>query len=273
MRTSRKVTLLWGLFALATTAHAVDLDQGWDGQTLGNWQQLSQGSRYIPLSWAQALEAPGQQSRFITERNLANYGYTAYQAQYQGRTLLLPAGFVPDDNNDRHLSYTRLRWYAGQGDREAWLGMNCSACHTSTVRYQGQAMVVQGGPTNADFQAFFNDMERAMRETERDATKFERFAQAVLGNQDSRGNRQQLMQSLARLNAFMPAIASSMAMPSSTAPGGLMRSAISSTKSARSAGRPTRRPTPPTHRSATRSCGTCRSMTRCSGTAWCRTSA
>lgn len=202
MSKSRKVTLLWGLLALATTVQAVDLDQGWDGKTLGNWQQLSQGSRYVPLSWAEALEAPGQQSRFITERNLANYGYAAYQAQYQGRALLLPAGFVPDDNNDRHLSYTRLRWYAGQGDREAWLGMNCSACHTSTVRYKGQAMVVQGGPTNADFQAFFNDMERAMQETERDAAKFARFAQAVLGNQDSRANRQQLMQSLARLNAF-----------------------------------------------------------------------
>ncbi|MFK3775310.1 di-heme-cytochrome C peroxidase [Pseudomonas sp. NPDC089406] len=192
------------LFAMATTAQAqaVDLDQGWDARTLANWQQLSQGSRYMPLSWADALEAPGQQGRFLTEQNIARYGYAAYQAQYQGRTLLLPMGFVPDDNDDRHLSYTRLRWYQNQGNRELWLGMNCSACHTSTVQYNGQRMVIQGGPTNADFQAFFDDLQQAMRETQTDTAKFSRFAQAVLGERENAENRQLLKQSLTQLNAF-----------------------------------------------------------------------
>lgn len=111
----------------------------------------------------------------------------------------MPVGFARDDTNDEPLQRTRLRWYAGQGANERWLGLNCSACHTGEITYQGQRLRIDGGPTLADFQGFLEEFDRALTATRNVPAKFQRFAAAVLGDKDTPANRALLAAELNRL--------------------------------------------------------------------------
>ena len=66
--------------------------------------------------------------------------------------------------------------------------MNCSACHSNEITYDGTRMRVEGAPTLADFQAFREALNKALAQTRLDDQKFARFAKQVLGddNQDFR---------------------------------------------------------------------------------------
>ncbi|WLG87142.1 di-heme-cytochrome C peroxidase [Pseudomonas cucumis] len=190
-------------FGCNSMTQAADiLDQGWNDTTLSNWHDLSQGSRILPLSWARALEEPASEERFMNDKTISAYGYTPYHPSYKGKRLTLPMGFVLDDSNDSKLSFTKLRWFYDQGTKEPWVGMNCSACHTAQINFEGQNLVINGGPTNADFQNFFKELRAALSTTASDPEKFERFAKHVLEDDLSKGNRQRLKKSLDSLNAF-----------------------------------------------------------------------
>ncbi|UVL00782.1 di-heme-cytochrome C peroxidase [Pseudomonas sp. B21-048] len=190
-------------FSCNSVTQAADiLDQGWNDTTLSNWHDLSQGSRILPLSWARALEVPASEEKFMSDKTISAYGYMPYQPSYNGKRFTLPMGFVLDDSHDSKLSFTKLRWFFGQGTQEPWVGMNCSACHTAQINFEGQNLVINGGPTNADFQNFFKALRAALTTTASDPEKFERFAKSVLEDDLSKGNRQRLKKSLESLNAF-----------------------------------------------------------------------
>ncbi|KAB0503456.1 di-heme-cytochrome C peroxidase [Pseudomonas lini] len=190
-------------FGCNSMTQAADiLDQGWNDTTLSNWHDLSQGSRILPLSWALALEEPASEEKFMSDKTISAYGYTPYNPSYKGKRLTLPMGFVLDDSHDSKLSFTKLRWFFGQGTQEPWVGMNCSACHTAQINFEGQNLVINGGPTNADFQNFFKELRAALSTTASDPEKFERFAKSVLEDDLSKGNRHRLKKSLESLNAF-----------------------------------------------------------------------
>lgn len=190
-------------FGCNSMTQAADiLDQGWNDATLSNWHNLSQGSRILPFSWALALEEPASEEKFMNDKTISAYGYTPYYPSYKGKQFTLPMGFVLDDSHDSKLSFTKLRWFFGQGSQEPWVGMNCSACHTAQINFEGQNLVINGGPTNADFQNFFKALSAALNTTAADPEKFERFAKSVLGDDLSNGNRQRLKKSLESLNAF-----------------------------------------------------------------------
>lgn len=138
----------------------------------------------------------------MNDKTISAYGYTPYHPSYKGKRLTLPMGFVLDDSNDSKLSFTKLRWFYDQGTKEPWVGMNCSACHTAQINFEGQNLVINGGPTNADFQNFFKELRAALSKTASDPEKFERFAKHVLEDDLSKGNRQRLKKSLDSLNAF-----------------------------------------------------------------------
>ena len=75
--------------------------------------------------------------------------------------------------------------------------MTCAACHTTEVHLGKTAYRVDGGPSQADVQGFLNDLVGAMRQTNDDAPKFERFAGKVLGSRESAENRVELKGKLA----------------------------------------------------------------------------
>src|SRR5262249_42449579 len=139
-------TAMCGLaaFSAATLVRAdeyVDVPQGWSTSQKANWYTLSQGSRLIPLSWLRALEQPGNGRPFLDAAHITMFGYLPHASAGAGR---LPVGFAIDTQSDRNLSNTKLRWKQQQSDREAWVGMNCSACHTAEITYRGKRMRIEG---------------------------------------------------------------------------------------------------------------------------------
>ncbi|QTQ38951.1 Uncharacterized protein ToN1_48550 [Aromatoleum petrolei] len=155
------------------------LDQGWSPEQRAVWYTLSQGSRLLPLDWLRALEQPGSSDPFLTRGYIEEFRYLWPEPAAMNQ---LPIGFAIDTQSDRHFSdRTRLRWKAGQADREPWVGLNCAACHTAELTYQGRRFRINGGPTLADFQSFISALNRSLIETRNDSAKFDRFAQSVLG--------------------------------------------------------------------------------------------
>jgi mono/diheme cytochrome c family protein len=193
----------------ATVAQTTpDLDQNWQPQDRAQWYSLSQGSRLLPLSWFEALEQPDATGMFLDNDFIAGFRYIPRSTP---AGVQLPLGFVPDQTDPANLAdpplptSTNLKWKIGQGPTEAWVGMNCSACHTAEITYtrpEGKVdMIVDGGPTLADFESFITALDRALTQTASQPDKFDRFAKRVLGPEDSTANRALLMTALNRLIA------------------------------------------------------------------------
>lgn len=185
----------------APVPDTVKTQQGWTPAETGQWHRATQGSRLMPLVWFQALEQQGSEALFADEAHLTGFGYLSPP---EGDRNRLPIGFAIDQQADEAFSYSRLRWYDGQrGDAgvvaEPWIGLNCAACHTGAVEYQGTRITIQGGPTLADFEAMIDAVDAALLETRDDPVKWERFAVRVLEGRDTGENRAMLEQAVGDL--------------------------------------------------------------------------
>jgi len=168
--------------------------QGWTAQQTSDWYGGKQGSRLMPYSWFKALEQPSSPEPFATPAHMATFRFLARSDQP------LPVGFAVDDNDDEKMTFSRLRWYAGQGSKEQWVGLNCSACHTGEIAFGDKPpMRIEGAPSLVDFQMFTDALDTAMIATRDDAAKWDRFAKAVLAGKDTPANRALLKAEYARL--------------------------------------------------------------------------
>jgi hypothetical protein len=161
-----------------------ELDQGWMSQRKA-WYGATQGSRLIPLVWLQSLEQPGSTSLFLEPPNIESFGYLRGGDSPLGP---LPIGFAKDTGPDGFLVRTQLRWKAGQGEREPWVGFNCSACHTTQLQYgdsAAQVVRIDGGPSMTNFQNFIKSLNLALVQTRDDPGKWARFVDRVLPGADN----------------------------------------------------------------------------------------
>jgi len=179
----------------------VAIDQGWSTKQKVAWYTLTQGSRLIPLVWLRALEQPGSDKPFLDRDYIASFRYLPHDSPGPGR---LPIGFPIDTQPDTNLNLSgpKLRWKTGQSATEAWVGMNCAACHTNEITYRGKRMRIEGAPTLADFQGFMEVFNKALRETRDNPEKWERFAKVVLKGADNSTNRSMLKNAFAKLTAW-----------------------------------------------------------------------
>ena len=159
-----------------------ELDQGWTSEQREAWYSATQGSRLIPFEWIQSLEQPGKTDLFLDPGYIASFGYLPRSKMANDS---LPVGFVIDRGPDGSFQRTHLRWKPNQGEDEKWLGFTCSACHTSQLTYNGEALRIDGGASITNFQNFISSLNRALVETRDDQQKWERFVHRVLpGSQD-----------------------------------------------------------------------------------------
>src|ERR1700722_17409623 len=163
-----------------------DPTQGWSEGDRIAWYTASQGSRLIPQAWLDNLEQPDTTAMFLDPAYIKAARYLPNPAaawESRDKACLfdksLPLGFTVDCQPDTNLT-GRLRWKTGQTDREPWVGMNCSACHTTEMTYKGTTFRAEGGPSLADFQNFTANLNLALQKTASDPAKFERFASKVL---------------------------------------------------------------------------------------------
>jgi len=187
----------------------VTVRQGWTDSQKKKWYTLSQGSRLIPLSWLKALEQADSDRLFLDDEHITKLRYLPSSAATGDR---LPVGFVVDDQDDSDLTRTRLRWKWPQSDTEKWVGMNCAACHTAEITYQGKRMRIEGGPTLGDFQTLMEALNTALARTKSEP-KWTRFADKVLGTENNADNKTRLRAALDKLTAWEDRIARANATP------------------------------------------------------------
>ena len=135
------------------------LDQGpaWDASSRADFYTRDQGSRLIPLAWLRALKREDGTS-FLAD-GLTRYGYLPGSESATG----LPVGF-----------------HATGPAGAKVVGMTCSACHTRQIKVQGRPYRVDGGPALVDFQAFLDDLDKAVARATADDNAFRTFAISVL---------------------------------------------------------------------------------------------
>lgn len=163
------------------------MKQGWDDGTRADFWHMSQGSRFLPYDMFINLEQRDSEKLILEPDNIIKYRYIPQNKSYWNPDGL-PIGFTKDVQKNRNDSSKIEASYAG---------LNCSACHTSVITYKGDAMLIDGAPTQADFQSFFTDMTAALKATYMDPKKFDRFAERMLKEQsDNPEARQQLLTEL-----------------------------------------------------------------------------
>ena len=139
------------------------LDQGWSAQDAQSFWFTSQGSMLVPYPWFLALEEAASQARFRDQ--LPRLGYLEVGPS-SANPDALPIGFVKN------------RRQQGGWDM---LGLTCSGCHTTRLEVGNAVVQVEGGPSLADFGGMLNGLVAALQATAADDAKFQRFAQAVVG--------------------------------------------------------------------------------------------
>lgn len=182
---------------LAYTADDVTkvVDQGWSAAQKQQWYTMSQGSRLIPLAWFKALEQTDSELPLLHRSHTERFRYLADPSPDPAP---LPVGFAIDIQSDQKFSeVTKLRWKKGQSDKEPWVGMNCAACHTNDLTFQGKRLRIEGAPALADFQGYMKSLNAALVTTRSDQAKWDRFATKVLLGTDNPANRKMLESALA----------------------------------------------------------------------------
>ncbi|MGF6109641.1 di-heme-cytochrome C peroxidase [Pseudomonas frederiksbergensis] len=132
------------------------------------------GLRY---DWFEALELPFSQRRFAAPEYLARFGFLIDPAQKAtpNNPGNLPVGFARHQN---------------PGSQDQFLDITCAACHTGELRFNGQAVRIDGGSAQHVLPSsvptlrggsFGQALVASLASTYYNPWKFERFARNVLG--------------------------------------------------------------------------------------------
>lgn len=144
---------------------------------------LVKGLRY---DWFTALELPFSRDRFARPEYLARFGFLVDPQQKA----------TPQNPGNLPVGLTRHQ-DAKTGTH--YLDISCAACHTGELRYQGQAVRIDGGAALHSLAStvptlrgggFGQALGMSMAFTYYNPLKFSRFAEAVLGERYPEGKKQ-----------------------------------------------------------------------------------
>jgi mono/diheme cytochrome c family protein len=157
----------------------------WKPEARQTYYYTPQGTQVkgLQYDWFTALELPFSTDKFARPEYLARFGFLTdpQQQASPANPGNLPVGFT------RH------------GDAETavqYLDISCAACHTGELRYQGQAVRIDGGAALHSLAStvptlrggsFGQALGMSMAFTYYNPAKFKRFAKTVLGAQYPKG--------------------------------------------------------------------------------------
>ncbi len=174
----------------------------WSDEERQTYYYTPQGTtvKGLRYDWFNALEMPFGSAKFARPEYLARFGFLT--DPNQRATPLnpgnLPVGFARHQDDD---------------SGEHFLDISCAACHTGELRYQGQAVRIDGGAALHSLAStvptlrgggFGQALGMSMAFTYYNPLKFRRFAREVLGEQYPQGRdelRKDFKQVLDRLLA------------------------------------------------------------------------
>ncbi len=180
------------LSVCSTAVQGETVVQGWTSEEREAMYFGTQGSRLIPRSWIEALELEDG-TPFVDLDHLTSYGLLPPP---DDAPTTYPIGMAIDQQADRNLGATKLRWYKGQGNRdntaEPWVGLNCTACHTGSYEVDDKLVIVDGAPSMFDYQSFVAALDTAMDGTLNDPVRWDRFVRKVLAGKNTPANEAML---------------------------------------------------------------------------------
>ena len=164
------------------------LDQNWNPQQRQWFHNTTQGTATIPVpyEWFAALERPGitifgEPEMLLDNEYLSRLGFIPGEINTYN-PVGMPVGFSVDfDAKD---PFT--------GERFNAIGLTCAACHTGQMRYNDVAIRYDGGPAMTDLTKLTGILFMSMLETRYSTLRFNRFAERVLGEQNTESNRKAL---------------------------------------------------------------------------------
>ena len=159
------------------------LDQGWSTETRNEFRATGQGSLILSYDWFRVLEQADSTDLFRSDENLERFRFIPANPSGSNPDGM-PVGFVKSFNADTN---------------SQWIGLNCAGCHTAQIDYEGNSILVDGAPTMGDFQTFIGELEAALKATEQDPEKFERFTKNVLGEAFSDESSEELRASFSEV--------------------------------------------------------------------------
>ena len=175
----------------------VHLDQGWpDGWDVGGKQwfhHVSQGTFLIDYNWFLSLERPELSfvrslKLFSSPEYLHRFGFIPSESNEEYNPDGLPVGFTVEDDFKEPYTDAKPPFRV--------LGFTCSTCHTAQINYKGIAIRIDGGPGLADLLRFRKSLAIAVFYTYLIDSRFERFADRILGNDADAEKKDKLRQKL-----------------------------------------------------------------------------
>ncbi len=155
------------------------LNQGWSDKDRESFYYISQGSRMMPYSWFFALEQPGSSDAGFSDREFMKRYKFIEMPKSKKNPDGLPVGFA----NDKY-------------DGKEWLGLNCAACHTGQLEYEGKIVTIDGAPAMFSLSKFLTDITTSLKETKADTNKFDRFAKKIYKGEATKKQKEDLLAEL-----------------------------------------------------------------------------
>ena len=158
--------------APTTAPDVILLDQGWSTEDRAAYHRTSQGSAVMPYDLFVALEQADNTDLFRADAISSKFGLVTAPTDPKFNPDGLAIGLAKTTVNDG-------RW------KGEWVGLTCSACHSSELHYQGKRIRIEGGSNHTfDFAGYISALNEALAATKRDAAKFDRTAARMKVNSD-----------------------------------------------------------------------------------------
>ena len=154
----------------------IEATQNWTDQLRADFWHKDQGSLMAPLDIATKIERHDSRSLMLSDESIVTYRY------------------VPQNTGGKNPMGLPLGFTVSEWDGDSYLGLTCAACHSTMMTYKGTGLMLDGAPSQGDFQSFFDDMTDAFRVTTTDQTKFDRLADRM--EKETQAERSALRQRL-----------------------------------------------------------------------------
>jgi hypothetical protein len=161
--------------------------QNWSPVQRSWFYHTAQGTELLPYKWFLALEQP----KIKLFKTVPKFSDTAYLARF---------GFLPDVTSPQNPDGLPVGFAKDtvvdpkSGRTVEVVGLTCAACHTGQVEYKGKGIRIDGGSATIDLASFQTELGYAVAFADKIPFRFDRFAQAVLGDNVSNDAKSELRQ-------------------------------------------------------------------------------
>lgn len=146
---------------VAVSSNITWLPTGLSAADQKTWHALSEGSEVLPLVFLEVLKSPRTGRSFL--ESLGAYGFLTTSTNAHD----LPIGITQVTRDVL-------------GHQLEFIGVNCAACHSGEIQYQGRSLRMDGAPNLFSMEDLFQDAHRALQEILEDPERAFEFIREII---------------------------------------------------------------------------------------------